>query len=421
MKIHRTVLLLFPVLLCAQTGSINNTLGIGGSFAIKYGSTTYFNLAQSNGLVTLSSSLSLPATTNANVGVIDKGASRFLHNYGLSNTFLGVSSGNFSLSGYENVGIGDSTLSALTTGNENAALGYLALSKNLSGYLNTAAGCQALSSNTSGYYNTACGASALLNNADGANNSAFGVDALENASSASENSAFGAYALENNSTATCNTAVGFSALSSATTGGYNTAIGCQAGSSVITGANNTLLGYQASPGSASDSNEICLGNSAIKQIRCAVSSISAVSDARDKRNIRDLPLGLDFLMTVRPRLYNWDRREWYKDEKSDGSKMEKTPTAGFVAQEMDKAESNADADWLRLVVKSNPNKLEITPGNLLPVMVKAIQDLKTENDALKNELALLRAGIAQQVKEEVNKALTRNSNGSFGETGSVLR
>ena len=45
----------------------------------------------------------------------------------------------------------------------------------------------------------------------------------------------------------------------------------------------------------------------------------------------------------------------------------------------------SDAEWLNLVLKDNPEKLEATPGNLLPVMVKAIQELKAENDELKNK------------------------------------
>ncbi|MBP9582520.1 MAG: hypothetical protein KBE38_10205 [Ignavibacterium sp.] len=39
-----------------------------------------------------------------------------------------------------------------------------------------------------------------------------------------------------------------------------------------------------------------------------------------------------------------------------------------------------------LVLKDNPEKLEATPGNLLPIIVKAIQDLKKENDVLKNRI-----------------------------------
>jgi len=64
--------------------------------------------------------------------------------------------------------------------------------------------------------------------------------------------------------------------------------------------------------------------------------------------------------------------------------MKTEPTAGFIAQELDAVQTDANAEWLNLVLKSNPEKLEATYGNLLPIMVKAIQELKAENDILKN-------------------------------------
>ncbi len=129
---------------------------------------------------------------------------------------------------------------------------------------------------------------------------------------------------------------------------------------------------------------------------------------RDKKNIRDLPLGLDFIMTIKPRMFNWDRRDWYESGIADGSKIQETPTAGFVAQELDEAQTKANAEWLNLVLKSNPEKLEATYGNLLPVMVKAIQDLKKENDELKERLDKIDSSISTIVKNEVSKVLPEN-------------
>ncbi len=92
-------------------------------------------------------------------------------------------------------------------------------------------------------------------------------------------------------------------------------------------------------------------------------------------------------MQIKPRLFNWDKREWYENNLSDGSKMKEAPTAGFIAQELDEVQTTENAEWLDLVLKDNPEKLEATYGNLLPVMVKAIQELKTENDMLKERLS----------------------------------
>ena len=132
------------------------------------------------------------------------------------------------------------------------------------------------------------------------------------------------------------------------------------------------------PTSASATNQITLGNNQITSLRCNVTTITALSDSRDKKNIKDLDLGIDFLMKLKPRIYNWDKREWYENNMSDGSKMKEEPTAGFIAQELDEAQTTEKAEWLNLVLKDNPEKWEATPGNLLPIMVKAIQDLKAE-------------------------------------------
>jgi len=145
------------------------------------------------------------------------------------------------------------------------------------------------------------------------------------------------------------------------------------------------LGNNAQPTSGSATNQITLGNNHVSSLRCNVTTITSLSDARDKKNIKDLNLGLDFLMNVKPRLFNWDRREWYDDNISDGNKIQETPTAGFVAQELDEVQTTQNAEWLNLVLKDNPEKLEATPGNLLPIMVKAIQELKIENDELKSQ------------------------------------
>jgi trimeric autotransporter adhesin len=67
--------------------------------------------------------------------------------------------------------------------------------------------------------------------------------------------------------------------------------------------------------------------------------------------------------------------------------MQSHPTAGFIAQELDRVQVAANAEWLNLVLKDNPEKWEATYGNLLPVIVKAIQEqqLKIEELIKQNE------------------------------------
>jgi len=191
--------------------------------------------------------------------------------------------------------------------------------------------------------------------------------------------------MNQNTTGYLNTAVGYFSLRNNTTGYHNTSVGVHSGVNITSGSNLTCIGNSAEPTHGTATNQITLGNNQITSLRCNVTTITALSDARDKKNIKDLNLGLDFLMNVKPRLFNWDRREWYDENVSDGSKIQETPTAGFVAQELDEVQKTQNAEWLNLVLKDNPEKLEATPGNLLPIMVKAIQELKTENDELKNK------------------------------------
>ena len=330
--------------------SITNTIGTNGIFTIKDASNNYLTLTQSTGQVNILRSLRLENTSGSTIGVMFKGAEPFLHNFGTQNTFLGIYSGNFATTGSGNSGMGSYTLYSITSGFSNTAIGSQSMYYNNTGYQNTAVGTGSLLSNNSGNRNTALGNSSLYFNFNGFQNTAVGYNSL----------------LNNN-------------------GNYNTALGYNAGSTITTGANLTCIGIDAAPSSATALDQVTLGNGFVQSLRCNVQTISSLSDMRDKKNITDLTLGLDFLMKVKPRQFNWDKREWYEGNNSDGSKMKETPTAGFISQELDEAQTTENADWLNLVLKDNPEKLEATYGNLLPVMVKAIQELKAEKDELKNE------------------------------------
>lgn len=405
--------------------NITNTLGTNGSFKIKDGVNTFFTLTQSNGYIEFNKSLKLQETTDINTGVIYKGTSPFIHNYKKTpslgnNTFVGINSGNFTLGGANfadgsnNTGVGTSTLFSLTTGLNNTAVGYqsqmatttghsnvsigsFSMITNSTGSFNIAIGLASLYYNTSGVGNTGIGYNSLTNNITGNSNVALGNSSLELNTSGSENVAIGKSTLNLNENGFRNTAVGTSVLFNCL-GANNTAIGYDAGSNVTTGTNLTLIGNNAEPSSGTTTNQITLGNNNVTSLRCNVQTITSLSDARDKKNIKELPAGLDFISKLKPRLFNWDRREWYENNISDGSKMQEIPTAGFIAQELDETQTSENAEWLNLVLKDNPEKWEATYGNLIPVIVKAIQELKTENDKIKAE--------NEQLKKEIESLKT---------------
>ena len=57
------------------------------------------------------------------------------------------------------------------------------------------------------------------------------------------------------------------------------------------------------------------------------------------------------------------------------SKKENKTVSGFIAQELKEVQEKYDMKYLNLVYESNPEKLEATVGNLLPVVVKSIKEL----------------------------------------------
>ena len=155
-------------------------------------------------------------------------------------------------------------------------------------------------------------------------------------------------------------------------GSNNTFIGYNAGTSHISCGNVTIIGGGANGSSSTVSNEITLGNANIGVLRCAATSITSLSDKRDKTNIKDSDYGLDVINSLRPVTFDWNNR----DESENKGKKD----VGFIAQELQKI----DDESLRLVYSENPDKLEASYGRLIPVMVKAIQELTAKVEMLEN-------------------------------------
>ena len=282
------------------------------------------------------------------------------------------------------------------TTNNNTAVGYNALNTNTSGSQNVAIGYEALLDCTTGGTNVAVGAYAGHNLTTGSSNFFLGRLVGRNITTSSSNVFIGQGSGQNMSggTASSNvgvgsntlnavgassncTAVGTSALrSNASTN--NTALGYQAGNSVTSGSNLTCIGYDADASSATATNEITLGDSNVATLRCNTQTISSLSDGRDKTEVEDLPLGLDFIDTLRPVKFKWDTR--------DGNGKDGSYEAGFIAQDLQAAQSTSDAQYLNMVMDENPDRLEARYGQLIPVLVQAIKDLKSEIETLKSNV-----------------------------------
>ena len=223
----------------------------------------------------------------------------------------------------------------------------------------------------SGSYNTAVGVNSMYDITSGERNTAIGDSAGYNIESGDHNTLLGQ-------------AVGYDL----TTGDQNTLLGHNAGNAgtndLVSGSNNTIIGYLAGSTSSSMSNTVVLGNASITSLQCNVQSISALSDERDKTDIQDLTLGLDFIKAMRPVQFTWNRRDG-----TLGTKKE----VGFIAQELQEVEMDFNSkNRTHMVDDDDPSKLLAAPMQSYPILIKAIQELSAKVDSLQAEVNTLKNG-----------------------------
>jgi hypothetical protein len=279
---------------------------------------------------------------------------------------------------------------------DNVAVGNQVLKRTTTGTANTGVGKEALTYNTTGDENTALGMIALLSNTTGDQNTAVGKSSMQNNLTGSQNTAIGVTSLHANTSGSFNTAIGLSALLLTTTGVQNTAVGNSAGSNITTGNNNVAIGYLAGPTTGGISNSIAigagttlgasnmirLGNGAITVIQGQV-GFSASSDIRLKQDISNTKYGLNTIMQLRPVDYTL--------------KSNQLKQVGFIAQEVQKlipeVVTGVEGDL------EKGETLGITYANMVPILTKAIQELKKENELQEIEI--------NQLKELVNKLVNK--------------
>jgi hypothetical protein len=191
------------------------------------------------------------------------------------------------------------------------------------------------------------------------------------------NTFVGAGAASQNINGSLNTYIGTGAGQQNQSDG-NTFIGWNAGSNAVSGNSSTCIGANSQPSVSNPFAEFTLGNPFVATLRCAATTITAVSDGRDKKEIKELPVGLNFINGLKPVQFVWNDRD--VEQKRDINDI------GFIAQDLKKAQEETNiADSLRLVYESNPEKLEASYGRLIPILVKAIQDLSAKVEALENK------------------------------------
>ncbi len=241
------------------------------------------------------------------------------------------------------------------------------------------------------------------------------------------NTVVGSFAGYDMSTGHENTLIGARAQQAVTTGGYGTYVGVDAGKNKKYGdyctgigyrsdfytaggstnnvenySNTTCLGYDSRP---SGSNQVVAGNT---NATLHYYGLSNRSDERDKIDIQDEFLGLDFIKKLKPRAYKWDYRDNYFDEvfdevenpdnpgqfdkearlvpvPKDGSRSGTRLHHGLIAQEVKEIidETGVDfAGYQDSKVKDGQDVLSMNYLELIAPMIKAIQEQQVQIDSL---------------------------------------
>jgi len=116
------------------------------------------------------------------------------------------------------------------------------------------------------------------------------------------------------------------------------------------------------------------------QLTNGATSWTAISDVNVKKNIADLSYGLSSVMELRSVFYN------YNDDKDECPKR-----LGFIAQEVETVLPELVHSNSYGKIDGEPTLLSLDVTNMVPVLVKAIQELSAKNSDLEARLALLEA------------------------------
>ena len=106
------------------------------------------------------------------------------------------------------------------------------------------------------------------------------------------------------------------------------------------------------------------------QIHATSTSITSLSDERLKENIKDLETGLTEVMELKPRRFDWKNKA-------------NTNVAGFIAQEVETVLPDLIGDFKHEELEDAKS---VKMGDMIPTLVKAIQEQQTQIETLKQEI-----------------------------------
>ncbi len=335
------------------------------------------------------------------------------------NNAFGWQSLKFNNGGISNSGFGDRTLGSNTTGDNNTAMGYMSLYANTTGIDNTAVGYQAGYSNTVNSYNTYLGDHAGYATTS-TRNTFLGHGSGESITTGERNTILGRFSgnvggldirtssnnivlsdgdgnprfVTNSSgyssigSVHLNNSVGLEVRTGSTSalrvsGGHNTA--CK----VEIGYDNTNGAYIKAGSSGNQKLQVYVDNNSLAaefrgngDFYSNDGTVHSLSDSRVKKDIADLTDGLDLVKQLRPRTFKFNGKATTLDD--DRTRY------GFVADEVMAVASqyvSLETQTIDDVEVDDFKSLSTT--KMIPMLVKAIQELSAKNDALEARIATL--------------------------------
>jgi len=199
-----------------------------------------------------------------------------------------------------------------------------------------------------------------------------------------------------------NIAFGKEASAAMTSGSCNIAIGACAGNAVTTQSCTINIGFNMDQTTATVT---CIGGSCVM-----AAQFTATSDCRSKKNIKDLPFGLEFINLLRPVSYKWKPQADKLDkngnllEKGEGAHAHKRTMFGLLGQQVKEAlttlglgyndysvfsdqeyENRNNPDWKKSYTMEDKT-VQLTYDDFISPLIKSVQELSAEVNSLKAQL-----------------------------------
>ena len=199
----------------------------------------------------------------------------------------------------------------------------------------------------------------------------------------------------------CNVAIGSFAGIAITSGNDNISIGRAAGCTITTTSCVINIGYNMTNTTASTT---CIGGTCVM-----AAQFTATSDCRSKKDIKDLPYGLDFINLLRPVSYKWKPQEDKLDKdgnlihKGEQNHTHQRTMFGLLGQQVkeslsklglgyndfagfqDKEEEHGPSGWKPSYQEENKT-ISLAYDDFIAPLIKSVQELSAEVDSLKKQL-----------------------------------